>query len=78
MNMSDQKQSVSSTSTSTSSKSEQKQEPTSVKNDNGMDAKNKKALEILQTKGEKEFIKHVFTGDNGERLSYAEMRMRYG
>lgn len=76
MNMSDQKQSVSST--STSSKSEQKQEPTSVRNGNGMDAKNKKALEILQTKGEKEFIKHVFTGDNGERLSYAEMRMRYG
>ena len=73
--MSDQKQSVSST--STSSKSEQKQKSFSVTR-NGMDTKNKKALEVLQTKGEKEFIKHVFTGDNGERLSYTEMRMRYG
>lgn len=70
--MSDQKQSV------PSSKGEQKQKPSSITLGNGMDEKNKKALKVLQTKGEKEFIKHVFTGDNGKRLSYAEMRMRYG
>ena len=74
MNMSDQKQSVS----STSNKSEQKQEHTFTRNGNGMDTKNKKALHVLQTKGEKEFIKHIFTGNDGERLSYAEMRARYG
>ena len=45
----------------------------------GMDEVNKKALEVLQTKGEKEFIKHVFTDQStGKELSYAEMRMRFG
>ena len=43
-----------------------------------MDEKNKEAINILFTKGEKAFIEKVFTGDNGERLSYAEMRSRYG
>lgn len=43
-----------------------------------MDKKNKEAINILFTKGEKAFMKKVFTGDNGERLSYAEMRTRYG
>ena len=43
-----------------------------------MDGKNKEALNILFTKGEKAFMEKVFTGDNGERLSYAEMRSRYG
>jgi hypothetical protein len=71
MNMSDQKQSVS------SNKSKQKQKPV-TSGGNSMDTKNKKALNVLQTEGEKTFIEHVFTGDNGERLSYAEMRMRYG
>ena len=43
-----------------------------------MDKKNKEAINILFTKGEKAFMEKVFTGDNGERLSYAEMRSRYG
>lgn len=43
-----------------------------------MDEKNKEAINILFTKGEKAFMKKVFTGDNGERLSYSEMRSRYG
>ena len=43
-----------------------------------MDEKNKEAINILFTKGEKAFMEKVFTGDNGERLSYAEMRSRYG
>ena len=48
-------------------------------NNRGMDEANKKALEVLQIKGEKEFIKHVFTDQStGKKLSYAEMRMRYG
>tara|TARA_Y100000389_G_C17322136_1_gene443653 strand:+ start:246 stop:452 length:207 start_codon:yes stop_codon:yes gene_type:complete len=48
-------------------------------NNQGMDEANKKALEVLQTKGEQEFIKHVFTDQStGKKLSYAEMRMIYG
>ena len=45
----------------------------------GMDEKNKEALEVLETQGKKEFINHVFTDQStGKELSYAEMRMRYG
>ena len=45
----------------------------------GMDEANKKAAEVLQNQGTKEFIEHVFTDqDTGRKLSYAEMRMRYG
>ena len=43
-----------------------------------MDEANKKAVDVLKKKGEKAFLKHVFTGDDGEQLSYAEMRMKYG
>lgn len=43
-----------------------------------MDEKNKEALNVLKTQGDKEFVKHVFTGDKGETLTYAEMRDRYG
>jgi hypothetical protein len=43
-----------------------------------MDEKNKEAINILFTKGEKVFMEKVFTGDNGERLSYSDMRSRYG
>ena len=43
-----------------------------------MDEKNKEAINILFTKGEKAFMEKVFTGDNGERLSYSDMRSRYG
>jgi hypothetical protein len=47
---------------------------------------NVKAVETLETKGTKEFVKHVFTHPDdlnkpeGEKreLSYAEMRMLYG
>jgi hypothetical protein len=45
----------------------------------GMDEANKKAAQVLQNQGTKAFIDHVFTDqDTGRKLSYAEMRMRYG
>ena len=45
----------------------------------GMDETNKKAAEVLQNQGTKAFIDHVFTDqDTGRKLSYSEMRMRYG
>jgi len=45
----------------------------------GMDETNKKAAEVLQNQGTKAFIEHVFTDqDTGRKLSYADMRMRYG
>lgn len=45
----------------------------------GMDDANKKASEVLQNQGTKAFIEHIFTDqDTGKKLSYAEMRMRYG
>jgi hypothetical protein len=45
-----------------------------------MDELNKKAVEVLETEGAKEFVKHVFTDpkDSKKTLSYAEMRMLYG
>lgn len=45
---------------------------------NVMDESNKKAINVLITQGPNEFVKHVFTGDNGEQLTYAEMREKYG
>ena len=40
---------------------------------------NKKAINILQSKGKKEFIQHVFTDPKiGKTLSYSEMRALYG
>jgi len=45
----------------------------------GMDETNKKAAEVLQNQGSNAFMEHVFTDqDTGRKLSYAEMRMRYG
>ena len=45
----------------------------------GMDTANSLAAKVLFTKGNKEFVNHVFTDqDTGRKLSYAEMRMRYG
>ena len=45
----------------------------------GMNEENKKALEVLNNKGKEEFMKHVFTDqETGRKLSYSEMRMRYG
>lgn len=43
-----------------------------------MDESNKKAMNVLITQGPNEFVKHVFTGDNGKKLTYAEMREKYG
>ena len=61
------------------SESKNNESKTSETNVNtGMDEKNKKALNVLLTKGDKAFIEHVFTGENGRQLSYAEMRTRYG
>ena len=44
----------------------------------GMDAANTKAAVIMTTQGVEAGIKAMFTGDNGEELSYSEMRSRYG
>ena len=45
----------------------------------GMDSANAAAAKVLFTRGNKEFIEHVFTDqDTGRKLSYAEMRMMYG
>ena len=45
----------------------------------GMDSANARAAKILFTRSNKEFVDHVFTDqDTGRKLSYAEMRMRYG
>ena len=45
----------------------------------GMDEANKKALNVLNNEGTEEFMKHVFTDqETGRKLSYSEMRMRYG
>ena len=43
-----------------------------------MNVANKKAAVISETKGVKEFIKHVFTTEDGKKLTYAEMRDLYG
>ena len=43
-----------------------------------MDDNNKKALEVLETQGLDASIKHMFTGENGQQRSYAEMRALYG
>ena len=44
----------------------------------GMNETNIRALEVLLNEGSNAFVKHCFTGDNGEKLSYSEMRARYG
>ena len=43
-----------------------------------IDEKNQHAINTLATQGEKAFLKEVFTGDNGQPLTYGEMRERYG
>ena len=43
-----------------------------------MDSKNKDALNVFLKEGNEEFVKHVFTGERGCQLSYAEMRIIYG
>lgn len=54
-----------------------------IKNTNSMNETEKKeqldALNVLQEKGEKDFIKHVFTDPKTNKpLTYGEMRERYG
>ena len=45
----------------------------------GMDTANARAAKILFTRGNQAFVDHVFTDQETDRkLSYAEMRMRYG
>ena len=44
----------------------------------GMDDRNRAAAKVLVNGGNEAFVKHVFTGDSGETLSYAEMRARFG
>jgi hypothetical protein len=39
---------------------------------------NRKATEILATKGAKDFVEHVFTKPDGKPRTYAEMRALYG
>lgn len=45
-----------------------------------LDVYNANAYNVLTTQGTEEFVKHVFTDQDNpsEKLSYAEMRMRYG
>lgn len=44
-----------------------------------MDDYNKKAMDVLTTKGMDAAIQHMFTDqDTGRTLSYGEMRARYG
>ena len=44
-----------------------------------MDKNNQNALDIGVSKGSEEMIKHMFKDpESGRKLSYAEMRMRYG
>ena len=43
-----------------------------------MDDLNKKAATVMKEEGMEAAVKHMFTGENGKQLSYAEMRARYG
>ena len=43
-----------------------------------MDELNKKAATVMKNEGMEAAVKHMFTGENGKQLSYAEMRERYG
>ena len=43
-----------------------------------MNEENKKALKILVEKGGDEAVKHMFNPTGDKKLSYAEMRERYG
>ena len=49
------------------------------KNIGSMDTLNSDALRVLQSKGEKAFLTHVFKHpETGERMDYATMRSYYG
>ena len=49
-----------------------------INNYDKMDDLNKKAAIIMLTKGADAAVKHMFTGEKGETLTYSEMRERYG
>ena len=49
-----------------------------INNYDKMDGLNKKAALIMLTQGSDAAVKHMFTGDKGEPLTYSEMRERYG
>lgn len=43
-----------------------------------MNSLNKEAALVMKTQGVEAAVKHMFTDSSGNRLSYAEMRFRYG
>jgi len=44
-----------------------------------MDSRNQKAAEVFKSEGVDAAVQHMFTDDKtGRKLSYSEMRMRYG
>ena len=46
--------------------------------EDGMDENNKKIVQIAKEEGIQSAVNGMFTGDNGEKLSYSDMRSRYG
>ena len=44
----------------------------------GMNDANRKVLQVLTTEGKPAAFKAMFTGEQGQELSYSEMRARYG
>ena len=44
----------------------------------GMNDANRKVLQVLVTEGQPAAFKAMFTGEQGQELSYSEMRARYG
>ena len=44
----------------------------------GMNDANRKVLQVLTTEGQPAAFKAMFTGEQGQELSYSEMRARYG
>lgn len=44
----------------------------------GMDEANKKAVDVLRTGGIQKAIEHMFTREDGTKMSYGEMRTLYG
>ena len=43
-----------------------------------MDENNKKIVQIAKKEGTQSAVNGMFTGDKGEKLTYSEMRSRYG
>ena len=47
-------------------------------NTSGMNEANRRIFHIMNEKGSEAAVKEMFTGEQGQELSYAEMRSRYG